>query len=226
MKTHEQELVANILNDLGEINVRPLLTPKPKNLAKEKDKFLKNTQNNPIFEYHPAKDLTIEKGKLDDIVEKIYSYNLDKVVEDYLLTITGYILSICFLNENLGNDAKFNESLRKVYNWDFELIQNFDELMLNLPIDSGAELNVIQIENEVKEVLKAYGLTSWKVNIREDRNSVSIDTELQSIFIGSNIKKSPTGLRKLIIHEIDTHVLRFTNSTKSGFKIVELGTFH
>lgn len=225
MITPEKELVANILIELGGISARPLLTPKPINLTDEKYKFLKDTNYNPIFEYHSAKDLTTEKGILDDIAEKIYSYKFEKDVENYLLTISDYILNICILNENLGNDLKFNEALRKVYSWDFELNQKFDVLLSELPVDSSPELNASDIEFEVRSILKTYELNSWQVRRREDRNSVSIDTELESIFIGSNIKKSPTGLKKLIIHEIDTHVLRFVNSTKSGFNIVELGNF-
>jgi len=129
------------------------------------------------------------------------------------------------LNESLGKDNLFNAALKKVYNWDLNLTQDFDKMIDCLPDDLPKELNAQDIKKEMDNKLKSYKLTEWKSSIVDDRSSVSVNFALKSIRIGSEVRKSILGLRKLIIHEIESHLIRYINSLESPYKIVQAGNF-
>jgi alpha-L-glutamate ligase-like protein/uncharacterized protein (TIGR02421 family) len=74
------------------------------------------------------------------------------------------------------------------------------------------------------EVLVNYGLKDWKVVLKKNMSGNCSVSKQEKIFIKQGAKFSEQRLKKLIAHEIDTHILTNANGAKQPYRLFQIGT--
>ncbi len=210
-----------ILQELGNIEVTPLLTPIPTNLSEEMDKFFKTPGYNPQFKYS-RRDLSMQRKQIDESFEKIDSSLLEETEKKYLLDVAFFIECLIDLNESLGKENLFWENIQRVYNWDLNTTPDFNNLILRKEVSENI-YNAITIKQKLEEALNSRNL-AWKVEIvGKDRSDVRVSIDKRVVNVGEQAVSNPIKLKKTIVHEIDSHIIRYENALKTGISIIVRG---
>lgn len=217
----KHQTFTDILQDLGNIEVSPLLTPVPINLSEEMDIFLKTPNYNPQFKYS-NRELSLQRKQIDESLRNIDSSSLEETEKKYLLNVALYIKCLIDLNESLGTDNLFWDNMQKVYSWDLNTIPDFSHLKLKNEISDNI-YNAITIREKLEEALNSRKL-AWKVEISgKDRGDVRVNIDKRVVNVGEQAVSNPTKLQKTIVHEIDSHIIRYENALKTGISIIVRG---
>jgi hypothetical protein len=93
------------------------------------------------------------------------------------------------------------------------------DVRINKKIDRGEKLNYEQIENAFKVVFDNLGLEGWSIapSKKISKNGIKVGIKRKQILVDPNITRSEFKLKKTIIHEVGTHVLRSLNGFETGF---------
>jgi hypothetical protein len=86
-------------------------------------------------------------------------------------------------------------------------------------LDRGEKLNYKQIEKVFDITFDMLGLEDWEIAPSKNinKNAIKIGIKGKKVYVDPNIKRSEYKIKKLLIHEIGTHVLRSYNGFKTGF---------
>lgn len=81
-----------------------------------------------------------------------------------------------------------------------------------------------QLGDYLLKEIESYGLVDWEVEFKKNTGSVvNVNGEQKHILIRDGASFSEDQLKKLIIHEVGTHVLRAANGRKQDYKIFSSG---
>jgi alpha-L-glutamate ligase-like protein/uncharacterized protein (TIGR02421 family) len=197
---------------------------RPINLSSEKEKFFKNFNTNPQFEYPKLRFDSME------LVEE-----LNKVETDD--SPLGQIFA-----------AKKGEIALKIALLESIDEENFTDISIQLfgkPTEKDLEIcdkNLIEIDKsilheeqgktiysteEAKKILEKtftdYKLKNWKVKIKESMVTDCVAGKHNRLFIREGAKFSEQGIENLIIHEIETHILTAENGKIQPYEIFNKG---
>ena len=189
----------------------------PINFSEENGLFLKNYREkkvyNPQYKYYKfcAENIydtfhILENLVLDNCKDNnIFRESIDKL--DCELK----------MYENIGDDEKFSESSIYVYGepdivYESEAKKDICSIA-HSSSESIGKYTPKELEYIIMKRLKEYGF-DWKINVTSNMTSrISVEPDSKEIFINSHKKFSHNDILRLLVHEIDTHVLR----TENGF---------
>jgi hypothetical protein len=200
----------------------------PVNLKAEKKKFFESDSYDPYFEYK------VIGNKNDKIFRELASLqrisDVDPRISDfYLQLISDKKLASDLMHSAGNNDLVTELSLRKYRSPSSQLFRNSARVLrgkLNKynvisskKIDRGKMLNYEQIEKVFDVVFQNLGLDGWSIAASKNisKNGIKVGIKRKQILVDSEITKSEFKLKKTLIHEVGTHVLRSTNGFKTGF---------
>ncbi|MCX6734949.1 MAG: DUF1704 domain-containing protein [Candidatus Peregrinibacteria bacterium] len=194
---------------------------RPINLEEEKKKFFKNTNYNPEFEYPTMKfnaiDILDELGKIETD-----SSTLGKIYEEKKKEIIKKINLLESIDEE--NFSKY--SIELYGQPTEEEYEECKELIKKSPSSTEEKANIDSEQAKMKfeEAFKKYGLSKWKVKIKEDLVSNCVAGKNNSLFIKRNATFSEDRIEELIIHEIETHILTAENGKMQPYEILNRGS--
>jgi len=199
----------------------------PTNLITEKVKFFESESYNPVFQYR------IVKNKNKEILEKLMEIeeivDVDPRISEFYLRVIYHKYLTDRLMKSVGENSKITKYSEEKYGSSSPILFRnacrvlrgktdnyniFDSKKLN----NEEYLEYDQIEQIVNETFNLLGLSGWKVkkSLNIARNGVKIGIKAKEFLVDRNIRKRPTELKKTIIHEIGTHVLRAINGESTG----------
>ena len=212
---------------LRELRIPIALVFTPINLEKEKSKFFNSDTYNPQFEYRIVKnnnqkilkelssvknitdvdprisdfyiDLIEEKERASDLMHAVGNNDL---VTDISIERYGFPSTILF-----NNAARVLRGYTKNYNLvEYPKNQKF--------------LEHDQIVKIFTTVFEELGLREWSVNesMNIAKQGVKVGVKNREILVYKDITRTPFKLRKTIVHEVGTHVLRAHNGERTGFE--------
>ena len=212
---------------LRELRIPIALVFTPINLEKEKSKFFNSDTYNPQFEYRIVKnnnqkilkelssvknitdvdprisdfyiDLIEEKERASDLMHAVGNNDL---VTDISIERYGFPSTILF-----NNAARVLRGYTKNYNLvEYTKNQKF--------------LEHDQIVKIFTTVFEELGLREWSVNesMNIAKQGVKVGVKNREILVYKDITRTPFKLRKTIVHEVGTHVLRAHNGERTGFE--------
>lgn len=214
---------------LQELRLPTALVFTPINLEEEKKKFFDSDTYNPVFKYSGVKnnndkilkELLHVKG-ISDVDPRISDFYIDliaskKETNDLIGSVGDNELITKVSIERFGfpspklfrNACRFlrgktihSYNLAKKSKDDDKEVLNYDEIR--------------EIFNKVFDILK---LDGWEVapSINISKNSVKVGIKRKQILVDKDIVRSKLKLKKTIVHEVGTHVLRAVNGLNSGF---------
>lgn len=197
----------------------------PQNLPTEKESFFKNKNYNPQFNYK------INLTKINQIEAALTSlqikqeswqwFLLEEMKQKYLVDLN--------LIRNIGGDiSAFKKANQSKYILKDELNDNEIIKLAETELQNHNQQNLQKIYNaqdvksEFEKKLKSKNI-NWKIVISEDLIPLlSVKSFQQKIYINARIKLSELQLKRMIIHEIETHLYRSLNGGRL-FQIAAIG---
>lgn len=217
------------LNEVSEIlrglRIPTSLTITPINLEEEKKKFFDSDTYNPQFKYFVRKNnnnnVLWELSKLEKVV------GVDKRISDfYIQLISDKKMSSEYLKYT-GNNEMFSKYTKEYFGMpSYKLFTNACLVLkgknkgynISEKIKGERVLSPTEVKQALENTLKELGLNDWivKESINIPKNGIRTAPKDKKISFDKNIERSKSLLKKSIIHEIGTHVLRSYNGSLSG----------
>lgn len=200
----------------------------PLNFKEENDKFLACYQSGEI--YNPQyKYMSFSYSGDSDNLERIICYlkTDESSIGRILLESVDSLSKEIAMYQTIGSNANFTESAICVHGKpNINLLPvAIRELQNAFVIDSKEnEISAAYLAEVIKRRLSIYGF-SWNVELLDNMASrVSVEPEKRSVYINKYKYFTPNDIKRLIVHEIDTHVLRSENGHRVGLEVLASGT--
>ncbi|MEK6861169.1 MAG: tyrosine/phenylalanine carboxypeptidase domain-containing protein [Nanoarchaeota archaeon] len=191
--------------------------PTPVNFEEEKKKMMKDRFYNPQFKYSEIisnlleAEKRLKKLKPDN---SVFGRLLKQKIEEFTTQIN--------LIKNYGKPLFTNYSIKWYKKPSPELVNKAKELLKLEYEDSSVAHTTISAVKKFTDILKEYGL-KYKVIERELIVGANFDIAHQMLYINKNKKFTEHEIRRLIVHEIKTHILRSENGKKQRYKLFIIG---
>jgi hypothetical protein len=213
---------------LQELRIPISLVFTPINLKEEKKNFFESDTYEPYFEYR------VVNNKNNKIFRRLSSLkrisDVDPRISDFYIKLIEDKKLASDLMHSVGNNELVTElSLRKYRAPSAKLFRNSARVLrgkldkydvkINNKLDRGEKLNYKQIEKVFDITFDMLGLEDWEIAPSKNinKNAIKIGIKGKKVYVDPNIKRSEYKIKKLLIHEIGTHVLRSYNGFKTGF---------
>lgn len=200
----------------------------PLNIIEEKEKFISRLKNNgkynPIFKY--------ERLKLN---EEFYLNNLlyfENEFKKYSNPISLLYLELIqkdleWINHLFEREkSEFCEWLSELYGRpSYSLYTKALDTLKSIPIEEvvGNQITPNEMTEIVSKKLKERNFENWKIEIKNSSARISIDSITKTISIKSDSIFTISEIDRLVVHEIETHVLRYENGSKQKYLIFRKG---
>lgn len=217
-----------VTNLLTELRLPTSLVFTPTNLDIEKKKFFNSDTYNPQFQYRIVKNVNREVLKKLSVVEEIS--DVDPRISDFYIELIRSKKEANDLMYAVGDNEVVTEiSTNRYGKPSIKLFRNacrvlrgkVDIYNIAKKVGVGGEiLEYNDIEKIFGIVFKELSLDGWAVDksMNIAKNGVKVGIKTKKILVDPNIERSKFKLKKTIIHEVGTHVLRAENGLRSGFE--------
>jgi hypothetical protein len=213
---------------LQELRIPTGLVFTPTNLSQEKKRFFESDRYEPHFEYR------VVKNRNNDILKELSSLksitDIDPRISQFYLELIDSKKDSSALMHGVGiNDIVTDLSVKKYGSCSAKLFRNASRVLRNKldsynvvderKVNKGKVLNYEQIDEIFKVVFESLKLSDWTIAPSKNisKNGVKVGIKRKQIFVDPNITRSEFKLKKLLVHEVGTHVLRSYNGFKTGF---------
>ncbi len=208
-----------IFQIMKQLKFLSLLTPL--NLKEEISKFKKDHSYNPQFEYKNITETTIPL--LDTLANiKIDDSELGKIFDKKIQELNTTIHAI----NHIGT-SEFTHISEKLYPHPTQEEVKIAEVLQTNKKKYKTSSKVYSDRKVAKifsDFLKKSGLNNWKVQIKENMIGSCSVNKSNTIFIKKGSKFNENRVKKLIAHEIETHIFTAENGKKQPYKIFQFGT--
>jgi hypothetical protein len=228
-KTKKGMTLKEVTELLGQLRLPTAMVFTPVNLLSEKKKFFNSNTYNPVFQYKVVKNNNADILKKLLHVEEVV--DVDPRISDFYIQLISSKkeandLMYAVGNNELVTDISYNRYgkpsatlFRNACRVLRGRMKNYN-IVKTKDIDRGDVLKYDEIEKVFKVVFEELGLEGWGMSASKNipKNVVKVGIKSKKIFVDPNIERTKYKLRKTIVHEVGTHVLRAVNGKKSGFE--------
>ncbi|MBT4541153.1 DUF1704 domain-containing protein [Candidatus Woesearchaeota archaeon] len=190
----------------------------PNNEEAEKKKFFKSKTYEPQLGYNEYRD---DIGKLQEQLKDISPDNSE--VGKLLKQSRNINYSMLNMLKYRG-DERFTKYSILVYGIpDEELIKKAKKMLRTLKVDNKkTDLTSKQVIRRMKYAFIKYGF-SWQIKEKAMAAGAAVNNTKKELLIKKDSKFSKKFFKRLIVHEIGTHIVRSENGSYQPFKIFERG---
>jgi hypothetical protein len=193
----------------------------PLNYSEEKFKFLHSSTYNPQFIYHTL-SLKKIKDTLQDIEKTVHFAYFPSDVKDYLYEYITDLKREIRMQESIGTQ-EFGSSMAKLFNFDHLNPQAFLSHMQNIPFYEVKDKK-LHNAHEIKAIFDTF------ISENNIGHEVVIDTfndhivrvEKNKVVIGAAVKRFCHNVQRLLVHEVESHVLQRASMQYTQNPIVRL----
>lgn len=210
---------------LVELRLPTALAITPDNLEAEKSKFLASSIYSPQFKY--VKRPNQNEKIFSELKSLVRVSDVDPRISEFYIQLISDKKDADDLMDSIGQNEAFTVMSKRHYKVPTEKLFRNACLVLKRKVkkyqlaeDRGSKENLHfdQIKKAIEIVLAELGLTEWgvKESMNIAKNGLKTGTKGKTIFLDRNIEKTPFLVKKSIVHEVGTHVLRSHNGALSG----------
>lgn len=192
----------------------------PLNVEQEMRKVMKDSSYNPQLKYQqPLPTFHEIKGKLvslevdDSIMGKLLHYRRNE------------FLKMVLMLENVGKDKFTSSSLNLYGKPSPDLVKKAYRLLNKESEEKEAQYSGISVVKKFLDSLLCQGLR-WQVKEKDMVAGAAFDVGRRVLLINPKRRFSDTDLKRLIVHEIGTHIIRAENGTHHRHKLFLIGFPH
>lgn len=228
VKRKKQLTLEEITESLDKLRIPTALVFTPTNLEEEKKKFFDSDEYNPQFRYRKINNKN--KSILEDLsgVEEIS--DVDPRISEFYIDLIKSKEEANNLMDAIGdNDLVTEISMNRYGKPSDKLFRNACRVLRGnvhnyklIPSSTKSTEEPLlydDIECIFNNVFLELGLEGWGVSksMNIAKNGVKVGIKTKQILVDKNIQRSKLKLKKTIVHEVGTHVLRAVNGSRSGF---------
>ena len=193
----------------------------PLNYAEEMDKFFASTTYSPKYIYR-AQDLPDFTTILDGFKKRVEKLQLPEDLAEHIIEFLDDQNNLYLTKRSIGTD-EFSENAHNLFDWGTDRL---DMLLANTP----AVEFTMHIKHEIRDAeyikkrfqkaLDRYKISSFEIRIDSFTPHI-INVGYHAISIGSAIKRFECNIDRLVVHEIESHVLQTENTKNSSTSLAE-----
>ncbi len=190
----------------------------PTNLEQEKEKFFKDNTYNPQFKYSKYRQ-DLKKIKKSLRKNKPGNSTLGRL----LAKKRNNLIIMSDILKNRGIDKNFTKFSLKLYGKpDKELVKAAKKyLRLKTPRKRNT-LTSKQVIKQMKKAFVKYGF-EWDIIEKEMVSKAAVNASKRKVMVRKDTKFPKDIVKRLIVHEIGTHVMRIENGRRQPFRIFSDG---
>src|SRR3989338_806568 len=190
----------------------------PINEKEEKRKFFNSKRYNPQFKYE------VYQENIPKLQEQLSEICPDNTVFGQLLKQARniYYANLNML-KNRGNE-KFTKYSVLCYGIpDDELVEKANNLIRKLkPQKEKKSLNTKQVMKKIDYAFIKYGF-KWNIKEKEMAANAAVNVARKELLLRKNTRFSEKFLKRLIVHEVGTHIVRAENGEHQPYKLFARG---
>lgn len=198
----------------------PLSPLEPTNAVAEMTKVLADPRHNPQFTYAPQ-----DRAMLRNLADRLAGMEIvPQGVGRFFVEARDYLVRLLQLRAQLGEDAAWQRPLYAPAPPDvISLARSIladplpPQRMVTTPFSAP------QLAKLIDARLAQYGIREWTVQIRQNLSSTNTDSANKVINIRGDMPYSLEQMKRLVVHEVDTHVLRAVNGASQPYRIFSVG---
>lgn len=221
----ELEKVEELALKLIEVKKKLLLgnsTLTPLNYIQEREKFLSSKKYNPQFKYREKRNPDLLK-QIDQYKIEAEKLHIPQSLKQHILEFLDDQKKLYYVKTSIGT-SNFSENAHRLFDWGTDRL---DMILTNTPkveflIDFE---HVIEraptIRKRFGRILQKYGIEGFSIIIDNESPHI-ISVGYKNISIGKDIKRYACNVDRLIIHEIESHVIQTYNMKKNPSPLAEL----
>lgn len=227
-KGREDMTLSEVTERLNLLRTPIALVYTPVNFNVERKKFLESDDYNPQFRY---KIIRNENDKVFSSLQSLKRVtNIDPSISDFYVELVKEKMEASELLHAVGDNDEVSRISKERFRMPSPVLFRNSARILRGKVEKYKLIDQKKVLesrwmgfDEVKEavdiVLKEVGLDDWKVikSKKIAKNGVRTLLKGQSFAVDAGIRKRAMGLRKTIVHEIGTHVLRSYNGKLTGY---------
>lgn len=188
----------------------------PINPVEEKNKLFKDNSYNPKLSYLPTKDFKKIESKLLSLKvdNSVYGQLLNKKIKE--------MQNLLMMIKNVGEKDFIKYSIKVYGKPNPELIKEARRI---LKIDEEEVWKKYSKLSMNKKFMDQFNINKYKWNVKEKDMvaGAAVSTKYKTLMINNNKDFSENDVKRLIVHEIGTHVTRFENAKKQKYKMFRFG---
>lgn len=191
--------------------------PNPINFENEKERVFRDKAYNPQFKYDGFRtdlitaETILKKLKAD---KSVFGILLNQKINEFTNQIN--------LIKNYGKEDFTKYSIKLYGKPSEELIKRAKAILRLESEDEFAYLNTMSAIKKFVDVMKEYNL-KYTVIEKDMIVAANFDIAHKMMYINKNRRYSENEIRRLIVHEIKTHIIRSENGKKQRYKLFVIG---
>ncbi|MBI2356664.1 DUF1704 domain-containing protein [Candidatus Dojkabacteria bacterium] len=221
----QEEVVAKL--DLLKLPTSYVFTPI--NLDEEKQKFIESETYSPNFKYKPVKN--VNSSLLRELADITSISDVDPRISEFYLKLIESKSEVNDMLNAVGDNRLITEISRKRFGRPSARLFKNASLVLRGKVSNydlveqkkeGREYEYAEIERIMTKFLGELGFSDWTVakSGRIADEAMKVGVKRKEVLLSGDISRSKIDLRKSIVHEIGTHVLRSYNGIHSGVPVL------
>lgn len=195
----------------------------PVNYADEKEKFFKSTSYNPqyIYLYNKRPNINIPLLELRHRLNRLEAPDALKVfLHEYLNDLKVHELAI----RAIGTED-FPYYAQKLFDWDLQSLASIKKRLPKIHFEEQSKpklYDAIKMRTIFTNYLeKELGIPNYVVHI-DGFNDHTVRVGDKRLTIGSKVKRNANNVRRLIVHEIESHILQRYNVQQTNNPLLKL----
>ncbi len=226
-KKKKEMTLQEVTELLEQLRLPTALVFTPLNLESEKKKFFDSDTYEPYFKYRIVKN---DNEKILDKLSKVELISdVDPRISKFYIDLITSKAQANDLMYAVGNNQKVTEISKDRFGIPSPILfRNAARVMRGVvknyhlaksPSKTKDVLGYDEIVKVFDGVFNELGLEGWAVerSINISKNGIKIGVKRKQVLVNEEIQRSKFALRKSIVHEVGTHVLRSVNGKNTGF---------
>lgn len=216
-----------ILDDIVQKNSSDLDIIKnitPLNLNEENEKFLQAVHNNIAYNPQYCYTPNFHLKKIEEAINQLDFGNetIDTIYRNY----KRYLLNCIKMVSYVGDPETFTKMSIEIFGYPSEeLKEKAIDIFAhnNAIIEDDTVYDAVYLKDVFDREINKYHF-KWDVKIVDNISSkVAVDPDKKTIFINNNVLFSENDVKRLLVHEFGTHVMRAENGSKQKYLIFQNG---
>lgn len=198
----------------------PLFPLEPTNSVEESERVARDPRYNPRFTYaeQPA-------DELQAALRRLASLDISPAgVGKFFLEARAYLTQRLLLRLHLGDDERW---ARPLYPDAPATVRTLARGILADPVRALAPIKrPFRAEHLVRLMearIREYGLTDWKVQAKPNLSASNTDSANRVVNVRGGTAYSLEEMKRLVVHEVDIHVLRSANGARQPYRLFAVG---
>ncbi len=197
----------------------------PLNYGEEMAKFFSSKNYNPMYTYN-KKDLPNITRTINEFKKQIDALEIPDELKEHFLDFLDDQNTLFLTKKSIGSQD-FSEYAHKLFDWGSDrldlLLSNTPKVEFTMHIKHKMQ-DAEKIKERFEKALSRYNISGFEVKIDTFSPHI-INVGQHTINIGSEIRRFECNVDRLVVHEIESHVLQAQNSKSSNTPLVEFSKY-